>query len=456
MELTFERVLLDYGAHEVSPMELYADIFDLGNHAIERTGELEHTGKANPIILGKNGDKVVREIMLEDTFEEQLTRFQAMDWAVLNGLTYWGRANKAANQAYMRAFVFDVDDLVPDDLMRILPAMASRTIWGLLPNYIALSGHHLHYYYVLDEPVCLFPNAKVAMKSLKYAYNLRLYASFAPRGYKVQQQGINQGFRIAGGRTKLDGVRVRVFKVYDHPYTVEDFLKHIGEDRAAPIRETFDQAYPEAKLTLEQAKELHPDWYASRIEHDNSKLNRWHVKRDLYDWWLKQKSKARFHGRYFYVMNLAIYAMKCDVPFEEVQQTAYDLIPFLDSIETTKPDPFTKEDVDSALEAYDERFLTFPRDTMAKNSLIDMPVNKRNGRTRTAHMKRLNRIISGDVENGEPDPRYRGGAPTKKQLIQDYAANHPGYSNRRIAAALGVSRNTVNKWLNPCRESRSK
>ena len=40
------------------------------------------------------------------------------------------------------------------------------------------------------------------------------------------------------------------------------------------------------------------------------------------------------------------------------------------------------------------------------------------------------------------------GAPTKKQLILDYAFEHPEANHSEIARALGVSRPTVVKWLN--------
>ncbi|MDO4428934.1 MAG: helix-turn-helix domain-containing protein [Atopobiaceae bacterium] len=33
--------------------------------------------------------------------------------------------------------------------------------------------------------------------------------------------------------------------------------------------------------------------------------------------------------------------------------------------------------------------------------------------------------------------------------MRAYAVEHPGESNRKVAAALGMSRNTVNKWLKP-------
>ena len=35
------------------------------------------------------------------------------------------------------------------------------------PNYIILSGHNVHLYYVLEEPADLYPNTKSLLKDMK-------------------------------------------------------------------------------------------------------------------------------------------------------------------------------------------------------------------------------------------------------------------------------------------------
>ena len=104
--LSLESVLLEYGASEVSAMEVYSDIFQLGDGFIQTEGEPGGLHKANPIILGSFGghydsdgklvgDRRRRRILFEDTFEETLAEFRDANWAITNGLTYWGRANTA-------------------------------------------------------------------------------------------------------------------------------------------------------------------------------------------------------------------------------------------------------------------------------------------------------------------------------------------------------------------------
>ena len=146
-------------------------------------------------------------------------------------------------------------------------------------------------------------------------------------------------------------------------------------------------------------------------------------------------------------MALAVYARKCVVPYEELEQDALHLVPFLNALDKTGSQPFTAEDVVKALEAYDASYLTFPRHTIEELTGVEIPPNKRNGRTREAHMKRVNAMIDFDISMGEDDVRYHGGAPTKKDLIKSYAAEHPEANHSEIARALGVSRPTVIKWL---------
>lgn len=79
--LSLESILLEYGASEVSAMDVYSDIFQLGYGFIQTEGEPSGEHKANPIIVGSfgghydeggklKGDRVRRRILFEDTFED--------------------------------------------------------------------------------------------------------------------------------------------------------------------------------------------------------------------------------------------------------------------------------------------------------------------------------------------------------------------------------------------------
>ena len=84
-------------------------------------------------------------------------------------------------------------------------------------------------------------------------------------------------------------------------------------------------------------------------------------------------------------MCLAIYAVKCDIPYEKLEKDAYDLVPFLNDI--NPEEPFTVDYVNSALECYDDRYYTFPIKDISKLSGIEIQKNKRNGRKQRLHLK---------------------------------------------------------------------
>lgn len=435
-----ENVLAEWGAVAVSPMELYRDMFHLGDGCIQRDGEPSGSFKTNPIIIGKpvGSERVCRRIMFEDTFEELLSEFQDYEWAFLNGLTYWGRVNSAANQSKMYAMIFDLDGVTPDTLHAFFSGAMKAKAYPV-PNYVTLSGHGVHLYYVFEQPIDLYPNVKTQLKELKYALTDKMWNTYTSTEERVQHQGINQGFRIVGGKTKIDGVRVRAFKVSDHPIWLDYLNEFVPDDKR------IDDAalWRESKLTLAEAAEKWPEWYERRVLRKESP-GVWHCKEDLYRWWIRQiKSGATYGHRYFCIMCLAIYAVKCGIGKDELERDAYGLIPFLNKL--NPKEPFTETDVKSALECFDERYIRFPRDDVSRVSGIPIKANKRNHRPQAQHMAVMRAIQN--VTDPDGNWRNKKGAPTKRDLIREYAYEHPGSTQREIAAAVGATQATVSKWL---------
>lgn len=442
-----EDVLKNWGGHEVDAMSVYSSIFHLDEHLIQSVNEPSGLHKANPIIVGSFDGKPKRRIMFEDTFEETLREFQEADWAVMNGLTYWGKANTAANQSKMYAMIFDLDGVTDTSLDNFLRS-ATSTEFDIYPRpqYVILSGNNVHLYYVFDEPLSLYPNTKIQLKKLKYALIDRMWNVYTSEEYEhVQHQGINQGFRIVGGKTKRDGVQVRAFRLSGDDTHVNDLNKYVVDDAQIDI----SKIWKESKLTLAEAAEKYPEWYERRIVQNDTSPARWHVKRDLYDWWLKRiKTEASFRHRYFCIMCLAIYAAKCpDVTREELERDAIELIPYFNTLSL---EPFTEADVASALECYDERYCTFPRSDMAKLSALPMQASKRNGRKQDQHLKIVNatrsfrRDVLGENEyakNGRPK-----GSGTKQQQVAEWRKAHPDGRKIDCERDTGLSRHTVLKW----------
>ena len=74
---------------------------------------------------------------------------------------------------------------------------------------------------------------------------------------------------------------------------------------------------------------------------------------DLYDWWLRKiKEGASVGHRYSCLCVLASYAVKCDIPEDELFTDAFSLLQFLDDMSDDEHNRFTKRDIMDAMQFY--------------------------------------------------------------------------------------------------------
>ena len=107
---------------------------------------------------------------------------------------------------------------------------------------------------------------------------------------------------------------------------------------------------------------------------------------------------------------------------------------------------FTEDHALAAIEAYYDPIIhKLTRERIERRTAIELPKNKRNGRKQAVHLARARTVQEFD----DPDGAWRNkdGAPTKADLVREYAAAHPDASHSAIARELGISRTTVIKWL---------
>lgn len=450
----FEREILSWGGEEVSALDVYSDMFSLGDNLIQKQGEVspKNFPKSNPLVYFKY-DKHVKgqyRILLDDTFADILHEAQEADFAITNGISYFGRKNLQERANKMFAMIFDLDGTSEEKLGNFLSGAYTSHKYPI-PNYIVLSGHGVHLYYLFEYPIPLYPKIKLQLKELKYALTKLMWNNLTSTIEKPQYQGINQGFRLIGGKTKIDGVRTRAFRLNHHPFNLENLSEYV------PAESRIDESkiWKEKKLTLEEASKLYPEWYAevekwnATHKGKNKKIRiaynkGWVTKRDLYDWWIRQIKFGAVPGhRYFCIMALAIYAVKAGITREELEKDAYALIPMLNGL--VKNEPFTKADCDSALECYDHKYITFPRKDIQKITGIEIAVNKRNHRNQRVHLKGARALQNAYDANGNWRNKY--GAPTKEALIKEFIKTNPDKNVTQIARELGVSRPTVYKYM---------
>jgi len=458
-----KNAYLDSLYEKVTPYEFYREVFPEGS--FERKGHYED-GKGNGIAITfkeaskahseasgihENADNEIDSVIIHYTVTDDLKAIGELvksECAIMSPVSYFGKSRAGVNARYLYAITFDLDGIGMPQLRDTLHQMKT----GFLPSatFVVNSGTGLHLYYLLEKPVAMYPQIQKIMNEIKYSLTRRIWNRFTSNIKEPQIQGVLQGFRVVGSGTKLGTDYPVVAYRYGKRVSLKYLMSYIPATNGELQRiEGLLKKMRESDLTLEKAKEKYPDWYERRIV-NGEKRGRWTVKRDLYDWWLgKIEHEINVGHRFYGIMTLAIYAMKCGISEEELHLDAYRLMKVFDDLSYEDTNRFTEDDVIKALEMYNENFVTFPRRDIEKYSGIQIPVNKRNWRKQKTHLFYIRGVKRLKQKMGE---NVSGGRPSKEQLIRDYMIEHPQEKNKsKIAKELNIHRNTVGKYYEAIR-----
>lgn len=438
---------------EINGYDFYRYIFPNNENQTEENTDFS---KPNAIYLYQDekdqGTKrrLRRRIMLKDTWKEDYMDFIERNPSTLcGGLSYRGRANKIDKAQHMNALVFDLDGVGFKELRNLFIRFDNdpekiRTL--PMPTFLVSSGTGLHVYYVFEEPLELFPNIKVQLKSLKHELTFRMWEYKATSQNKaIQYQSINQGFRMVGSINEKYGVTIKAFKTGEK-VTLDYINQYVKEQ----FRVDLNKPFRPTQITREQAKLKYPEWYQRVVVEKNKKPKKWNIKGKqgyaLYEWWIRQIDSIRGGHRYFFLMCMAIYACKCDVPKSRLKKDMYKAFDTLQNME--HDNPMTEYDIESALEAYNKEYYNFTIADIEKLTDVRIERNKRNYRKQKQHLERARAVQKIDYPNNEwinLDGRPKGSG-TKEQLVKEYIKEHPEDSPTEIARALKISRPTVYKY----------
>lgn len=388
----------------------------------------------------------------------------ASDFLIMSPITYVGRNRTSRNARFFYAFAIDLDGVGKQQIIDLIHQMNIKEL--PIANLIVNSGHGLHLYYILEKPIALFQDAKQALYRLKSGLTSKVWNMYTSTIKEKQFQGIFQGFRVPGSKTKM-GNEVEVYRTDIPNYSISELSSWVTNptyklsDKDLELLEKG--IYNPDRLKLDVAKDKYPEWYERVIVRGDKKRNRWVVKRALYDWWLRRigdisSDEVKEGHRYFCLLALAMFAKKCNVPYEELRKDCLKLVERMDKRTTSEDNHFTEEDAEDALHAYKEDYCTFPRDTIARLTAIPLKVNKRNGRKQNIHLEisRMTRDLLVKV-NGKSDWREGNGRPLgsvksaetaqKAQIVREWRSNNPESTNKALCAReTGLSRTTVHKW----------
>lgn len=447
---------------EVSPREFYRVIFPEGE--LQQRGDYRSDGgvyQYNGIAVSISREKVhgkpkVRRYTVTDDLDviEQLCGTD--DFCLMSPISYVGKARTADNARFLYAFAVDLDHIKVKDgdpvgLRSLMERHVNLVDRIPKPTFIVSSGTGVHLYYVLTEPVAMFRDSSKDLQSLKRDLTTLIWHDSIvdiTSEKDIQQEGVYQGFRMPGTITKA-GDRARAFQVGDK-ISIEELQRYTAE-----LRHGREKKFKKKKaITLQIAKDRYPDWYERRVV-KKEKLGTWHVSRNLYDWWKRQiYSGATVGHRYYCMMMLAIYARKCSmhddkhnpnpVTREELESDAYAIMDYMESLTVSDDNHFTTADVLDALEAFDDKWITYPRNSVEYKSGITIPANKRNGRKQEEHIKLMNFVR--DNINQNDNWREGNGRKRKEGVVQEWQLQHPAGTKAACVRDTGLDRKTVSRW----------
>lgn len=448
---------------EVEPKEFYREIFPVGS--LEKKG-VQVTGEYTGILISvtnrkkEDGSPVVRRYSVTDDLDVIDQVGKTDDFCLMSPISYAGKSRTADHARFLFAFAVDLDRLkMKGDDPVGLWALWNNHIQEMdripRPTFIVSSGTGLHLYYVLTDPIAMFKDTARRLQDVKRDLTSLIWHDTIvdiESVRDVQQEGIYQGFRVPGTITKT-GERTRAF-LTGEKISIGDLLRYTEGFRKSRERLEEGQFVKKKSLTLAKAKELYPDWYERRIEHDEPK-GVWHVSRNVYEWWKGEIRKGAVVGhRYYCMMMLAVYAQKCSmydpkhnpnpVTEEELKEDAFGLLDYMESLTNDEENHFTTGDVLDALEAFNEKWITYPRSSVENRSGIRIKVNKRNGRKQADHIKLMNYIR--DEINQNSEWRSGNGRKSKKDVVEEWRLRHPDGLKADCIRETGLSKATVYKW----------
>lgn len=423
---------------EVSAKDFYRELFPAGELA--KRGEYE-TGKYCGIAL-RIGDEKVQRYSVTDDLEILDELAGTDDFCIMSPVSYAGKSAKQTNARWLYAVTVDLDEPISEIGRHGTPIGINEFFFeernGVLPlpTYIVSSGTGLHIYYMLERPIPLYRHVIEQLQRFRHDLIFKIWNRYITNIPNPQYESVTQAFRLVGSITK-QGDRVRAYRIGDK-VTIEHLNGFVFKEE----NQVKEFRYKSSN-TLAEAREKWPEWYQARIVEGRPR-GTWKTNRGLYDWWKTQIEKATYGHRYFWIMALAIYAMKAGISEEELIKDALSFVPYLDQLNDQKP--FTRDDALKACQMYNESYCHFPRRMVEIITAIRIDPNRRNYRPQDLHLKGARAIRDIICEANNVDWRYHGGAPTKEHVVRQWRELNPEGRKIDCERETGLSRPTVLKW----------
>ncbi len=378
-----------------------------------------------------------------------------LEFVIISPVAFSGKNRTKDNAYHMWGITIDLDGVEMRQLEDLTHQIDNDVIPE--PTFIANSGHGMHLYYCFEDPVPLYPYMREQLQALKNALVecvWNAYTSTIPTE-KREYQSIVQGYRAVGSRSKLGkDYRVTAYRT-GNKHTLQYLMDWADETG----RVDFDEFH---HTTIDEAREKWADWFKYRIVEGQSRKTFKFKHRGVYEAWLRRMELGAFEGnRYNCIAVLFALAYKSEgIEFDEVMETALELVPRLNRLTKKKGNEFTADDVLDASSYYDEKSMPLGLKSVYKMTKIYIEPakrNKQNGRKLKAHIQMVNatRKFRRDTL-GEDEYKNSGrpkGSGTKEQILRNYLKEHPEETNKsKIAKETGLTRPTVYKYFDKIKD----
>lgn len=385
-------------------------------------------------------------------------------FAYMAPISYWGKKANSKNAHMLYALVIDLDGVGVNQLKSVIGGIVKDDFYMCAPTYIVNSGHGLHLYYVLEEPIPCYHYVRPIISKLKnnmayYIWNKRT----STITNHIDDQPWAQMYRVVGSATKLGADCITTAYKTGGYVTLEKINEYLYDDKKIQLPlESYKPSGVSGK-PLEYWKEKNPEWYKRKIlgEYDPKAVKGsfpW-----LYEKFLNRvHHEAKVGSRYHCMCVLFADAALGGIPFDEAYKAAVHEIDFLnrDVEEGDEKNLFTQNDVDCATKYYNTEFgnwMTLERVESMTGFRYER--NKRNHNTQADHLK-MARYMRDEVRGKKDTWRNTDGRPkgskdsykrhriadSSEQTVRSYLLDHPEAKKAEVIRGTGLSKPTVYKW----------
>lgn len=141
-----------------------------------------------------------------------------------------------------------------------------------------------------------------------------------------------------------------------------------------------------------------------------------------------------------------MYATKCNIPYEELKKDAYSFLEEMEQKTVNQDNHFTEEDIEDALRAYKESYITFPRKDIERITGLSIPANKRNYQKQVYHLEEIRAIRDIRCRREGRDWRQGNGRKEKKDVVFEWRVKNQLGTKAQCIRDTKLDKKTVYKW----------